>query len=246
MKITDAFWEKRNLGLDVVEITLEPEDTHETIRQTLSQIQGDYVVVKVPSHLHSAPFLLTELGFVFMECLNYLEYDFTNPTLSEKKEKLLAQGAISLMSEKDVDYTMTRLKEHLFTTDRISKDPHFTLDDSARRYCGFISDGLKQGTQYFNVLYQGEVVGFSCLKKHSDTDYEFPLSCIYPEHAGKGYSTIFVEEFAKKTISAQGKRLFCYISMNNIDSLISMTKNKNRTLGGVYIYVKHQKGASNL
>ena len=44
MKITDAFWEKRNLGVDVTEIQCAASDSREELKDALAGIKPPYSV----------------------------------------------------------------------------------------------------------------------------------------------------------------------------------------------------------
>ena len=50
MEIKEAFWEKRNLGIDVCEIIISKSDTEEKISNNLDKLKSNfkYLVAKVP------------------------------------------------------------------------------------------------------------------------------------------------------------------------------------------------------
>ena len=50
MKIIDAYWEKRNLGVSTKEVLVEEQDSAIDIKKALSAIEHDaeYLVFKVP------------------------------------------------------------------------------------------------------------------------------------------------------------------------------------------------------
>ena len=66
MKITDCFWEKRNLGETVIEISLEKDDIlDENLLQKYNVV--DYIVVKVPVNKFICNYLLGENNYVLAE-----------------------------------------------------------------------------------------------------------------------------------------------------------------------------------
>ena len=52
MKIVDAVWEKRNLGVTTCEVTIEQEDTLEEVNSACDDLSNryEYLVFKIPSN----------------------------------------------------------------------------------------------------------------------------------------------------------------------------------------------------
>ena len=81
MKITDCIWEKTNLGVSTIEITLDEGDTMPQLAATDYERYG-YVVAKVPvgmCHLHR---YLAHQGFEFAECQCRLSKEISPKLLS--------------------------------------------------------------------------------------------------------------------------------------------------------------------
>ena len=67
MKILNADWEKRNLGVSCTEITVELTDVAKAVRTAIGQIGDDYVVVKVPVPRVDVMLALQEAGYAVIE-----------------------------------------------------------------------------------------------------------------------------------------------------------------------------------
>ena len=67
MKIVDATWEKRNLGVDVIEVSCAENDSAEELADTLKGINTPYSVVKIPSGCISLLFKAQQEGYRVIE-----------------------------------------------------------------------------------------------------------------------------------------------------------------------------------
>ena len=66
MKIIDAVWEKRNLGVETVEFVVENSDT-EIVMGEILEAEKQYNVVKLPTNKPELMKLLQENGYRFVE-----------------------------------------------------------------------------------------------------------------------------------------------------------------------------------
>ena len=73
MKIVDAVWEKRNLGVDVTEIVCEASDSKEELISALSKVKAPYSVCKVPSGAVELLLCAQEQGYQVIEMLIGME-----------------------------------------------------------------------------------------------------------------------------------------------------------------------------
>ena len=75
LKVVDAFWEKRNLGVCCNEIEIEPGDETNFLKRELPLNEAEYTVVKVPSNKFDVMFLLQDLGYTYVESSINLVHD---------------------------------------------------------------------------------------------------------------------------------------------------------------------------
>jgi hypothetical protein len=60
MKIVNAIWERRNLGVRCIEVTLEATDAVPDVKSTLAGLDTQYLVIKVPAGRSDLMFCLSE------------------------------------------------------------------------------------------------------------------------------------------------------------------------------------------
>ncbi len=241
MKIIDAIWEKRNLGLTVIEVSIEDTDDDNSIRKALTKLEADYIVLRQPCGINFNMFLLAELGFVFAECMNQLKSPQVMPPLNHKKQKILDDSRLEKMDEKDFDVFLKRLESGVFTRDRLSMDSNFTPKDVANHYIGFANDDKARDTEYYDVIYQNEKVGFTSLKKIDETYYDITLTGLYPEFIGKGLSVINPYKTLEVVKLKGGEYTYSNVSSTNVASIKHYCNNGYVINKSEYVYVKHIK-----
>ncbi|NME82785.1 hypothetical protein [Clostridium sp. SM-530-WT-3G] len=245
MKIIDAFWEKRNIGVDTIEIIIEEKDTIDDIEETLRKIDSQYIVVKVPAGKIDAMFLLNKLGYNFIECIIRVTHDLENIELKGIPKRLSDNVSYSLMNEKDYSVLFDEINKGMFTTDRIYLDPSFTIEQASKRYIGWIKDELSKGAEAFKLVYKEKHVGFFMLKEiEKDTYYPF-LAGIYNDYRNTGLGYIFNYKPLCEVVKKGGKMVSTYISTNNsntvrMHSILGFQFNETN-----YVYIYHNKKGEN-
>ncbi len=241
MKVIDAFWEKRNLGLTAVEITVEKADKAEVVSQQLENIDYDYMVVKLPVERVDISFLLAEKRFVFIEAMNRIIHNLNPITLSEERWKTAAVTSVIPISDDDLELILKNIRKGMFTTDRIALDPYFTIDQAANRYTEWIKDEVKRGSELFNVMYNNQKSGFIGVRKSDDGYHDF-ISGIYEGFTGKGLAVCMTYRTIEEIRNRNVKFLTTDISSNNVASLQSRYKCGFTVLETMYVFVKHNRG----
>ena len=161
MKIVEAFWEKRNLGVDCVEITIEKHDILSQLEEICNQLNTiDYVVVKVPVARIDINEYLTKQGFIFVEGSVNFQLNVKDAILSPLQQRLNAAITYSEMEENDLAQLYAEIEHGLFKTDRILLDSYFAEKQSATRYVNWIKDELARTTQAYKIVYKGDAIGF--------------------------------------------------------------------------------------
>ena len=84
LKIVNAYWEKRNLGVTTTEFTVEDNDTIEEIKKTLNDCTSGYQVLRLPNHLSHLLFAIQDLGFRFVEDMFSLKNDLLSSVMHRK------------------------------------------------------------------------------------------------------------------------------------------------------------------
>ena len=138
MKVIDAIWEKRNLGVDCREIKIEKDDTIEEIKRELPQNESQYTVVKVPSGKFDVMFLLQEMGYTYVESSINLTHDLKDIKLNPIQQRIMDSLSYSMMGKEDIEELFCEIKKGVFSTDRIYIDPHFNHEQATNRYINWI------------------------------------------------------------------------------------------------------------
>ena len=75
MKIVNAVWEERNLGVTTTEITIEKNDDPRYVDEQLSIIGSEYSVIRVPSGMGDVLKTVQDNGYKFIEDMIHVEHD---------------------------------------------------------------------------------------------------------------------------------------------------------------------------
>lgn len=240
MKVIDAVWEKENLGVETKEVVIEYCDCKKDVLKTLAEIKGEYLVVKVPSDYEPISYELFENGFVFMETMNQISNDLVLKQLSGKKLDIVQNTQFVKMNEADFVYMCDKIVNDLmFKTDRIARDPHFSLKQANQRYVNWLIQERARGAEFFKYIYHGENVGFDCFRKIEDEVFEDFFSGIYKEYNGQGLSVNVPYKLHDYVVAAGGKRIIGFVSSTNVKALSKNINNGYTIVGSNYIFVKH-------
>lgn len=240
MKVIDAIWEQRNLGVTCYEVTVEQGDSSGEIQQTLAQLQADYLVVKVPAAHSEAMFLLPTLGLTFIECSINVMHNLKTIPLTTVQRRFVDAVEYIPVTPDEITSVFTQIHRGMFTTDRIVLDPHFTREQAANRYCGWIGDEITRGAEVFALRFRGEAIGFFTFKQTDDGIYYPFLAGIYPEWQNSGLGVNAVYQPLREAIQRQARFITTYVSSNNPPIIRA-----HLALGSVihnisYVYVKHR------
>lgn len=239
MKITDAFWEKRNLGVDTVEFTIEEGDTEEAIVTALRQNEKGYNVVKLPASMAGLSFTLHGLGYAYVECVCHLVHDLKNVSYTPMQKRLTESVAYELMDEGDYAELFSEIRKGMFRTDRVALDPAFGVRAANERYVNWIKDEAARGTDVYKMLYKGGAIGFFAFKQ-TEPDVYFPfLVGLYEKYSRSGLGINVTAKSLEEALRRNAKRLSTYISMNN-KAPLCQALSMGYTINGISsVLVKH-------
>ena len=224
MKIIDAVWERRNLGMDVTEITLEwsdlkEADTIEILKKRM--IRGHYLLVKIPVGDIAFLIKLQALGFIFLECQYNISKKLHNYASSSQLKILPAIDQIfsEPLSEdtKEWDELCYLIGDDMYTTDRISLDPIFNLTVANRRYQNWIKDIQgNSSTVVAKIKYEEKAIGFfvESFDLHTRAVYYMLFGLFKPyQNSGLGLSAIHAP--LKFGADREMRSIYSQISSNN-------------------------------
>lgn len=175
MKIIDAFWEKRNLNVDVTEVELDKRDILDT-HLTLSKIAelrspGRVIYTKIPVGNLNLLHALEDMGFRFLECQIKVSRSLNDYEPPAQMKKTLKNAGVEIVekNERQLRVLLGRITPGMFNTDRICLDPLWgdaREDLSAIRYKNWISDiFFNQETVIYYANFFDINLGFGIAKK---------------------------------------------------------------------------------
>ena len=221
MKIIHATWEKRNLGCDAWEITLDHKDMSdvtgviETLRNP--EYSGAYVCVKLPvGNLHMVHALEDE-GFRFLEVQYSLIEHFLPMDVDIWTESVEGRVCKEITkTESEWRRIVDKIDPEMFETDRISLDPLLGRDKACRRYQNWIMDMLKDPhVRMYVTEIDGLEVSFG-VERTIGKRTQSILGGMFSQCKNQGMGLAL---FANAKTSSDGRRMRTHISSNNIDVL---------------------------
>lgn len=244
MKLLDAVWEKRNLGVTTLEICLEKDDNPDEFIEALEKSYYDYYVVKLTTEAIGFSTLLTKKGFVFVEAINHIYHDLDLRPLTGAKKEIVENTDFQKVEHNEMQFIFDNILKGMFNTDRISLDPEFGKDKAAVRYVNWIEDEISNGAEIYKFIYKNNNIGFIGFKQVNENDYHNFIAGIYSYYLGKGLSINMTYKLVDEVIKRNGKKLTTDISSNNIASLKSRINNGFNYEYTTYVYVKHNNPSS--
>jgi hypothetical protein len=239
MKILDAHWEKRNIGVSCHEVIIEPSDTIKDLTK-LDSLQSDYQVIKLPVQKYDLNVFVQQHGFRFIELNFVCIHDLLVPQLSKPLERMATCFKVLEADEGHLSTINGCIASEMFLTDRVAIDPKFGPKLAARRYLGWLEDLLKSGAKVFVMKYKVDTVGFFVMRC-SDTICDAVLGGIFPSMASGGFGVMlnYLEIITAANLGC--KELHGRFSSNNA-AIFAI----NRTLGYKirpehYVFIKHSQ-----
>ena len=161
MKIVDAVWEQRNLGVTCYEITFDNRDSLDDIKARWDELTDrQYLVFKVPPKRADIVAFIQSRGFKFIEAAMTFSWNLHGWTLNDEFKPFCEQCTYAPMNDDDIAEMFSEIKRGIFKTDRVYLDPYFTHEQAAQRYVNWAQDLIDRGVVPYKVMYMGETVGF--------------------------------------------------------------------------------------
>ena len=238
MIITDAVWEKRNLGVKTYEITIEPTDSSEIIVSELTNLDAEYIVIKLSSELSDYMTVIQKFGFKYIEDLIHVEHDLRDVQRNRILQRLYDETTYRQMNEEDLNHLFSEIKDGMFEDDRISKDPMFGKDISAVRYLNWTKDLFDKDALFYVIRYRDDSTGFVILETKDGKTYHSVLGGGYKKYRKSGIGIIQKEQEITKSLG--GKRVITSVSSNNVGQFKALIMNGYMPYSIDHIFIKHK------
>lgn len=237
MKVIDAFWDTRSLGVKTVEINVSDEDTITEIDEALGNIDAEYVVIKVPSGLSDITMHVQSKGFAFIEDLISVEHDLHEVSRSRILQRMYDSMTYHVMDEDDIQFLYDEVRKGMFSTDRISLDPKFGPEIAARRYVNWLKDLVENEAVPYSLMYRDDREGFIILRDNKDGTYTSVLGAAYEKYRKSGLGIVQKEQEIVKGLG--GKKVLTAVSSNNAAQVRALISNGYITTHIEHVFVKH-------
>lgn len=219
MKLTDARWDTRNLGVKCAEINFEPEDTIENLSDALEWSSPfDYITAKVPSGMVELSLELQQRGFSYIESLFGVSIDLSKTTVPPFVGRREGLFTCKLADGQSRERVFSEIAKGVFDTDRVALDPAFGIHASAKRYINWIRDEMNRGAFLYHVLYKDEEIAFFTMKEIIPAVECYPfLTGLYSSWRESGLGTNATVLMAMREARRLGyRRIRTHISSNNL------------------------------
>lgn len=242
MKITDAIWEERNLGVSCYEIQMNLDDRKEDIVSAYSQLEEkQYMVARVPSSRYDLTQFIQNQGYQFIEAAITLTHNLKNIIIPKRLLRICENCSWQIMNEIELEQLSEEINKNIFKTDRIYIDPQFSKKLAAQRYDFWVKDLIQAGHLPYKVIYQGDIIGFFLNKQIDDRVYDGLLAATYDAYEGTGMGYCIQYAGLMSAVERGAKKYIGHISGNNpaVSRVLLSIGFSIKEID--YIFIKHNK-----
>ena len=237
MKIIEAYWEKKNLGVDTLEITFDQNDSMAEVAQLLSHVKAEYIVLKVPTELTKLLPLIQNNGYQYIEDMIHLVNHLPEIQMSLLETRLYDSITTEKMTDSDMEQLYAEIRNGLFNKDRIYLDPYFSHEMAKTRYINWIKDEKARGTEFLKHTYKNNTIGFFALRELQNGHYISFIGAIYEEYRKLTMGTVAkVQDEVKRR---NGKKLSTNVSSNNISEIKALTSKGYIAENITHTFIQH-------
>jgi hypothetical protein len=223
VKLINAFWEERNLGLKSCEIIFEKKDLLDlNLMQDLKN-KYKYIVAKVPEGDIPLVHKLENEGFHYIENKFHYSAESHNYQIFDKKYLEHYKNVHCQKVSDTLSYNLIKkeVHNHLFEFDRITLDPYFDNEVASLRHTLWIEDLFKNETVETYLLKNREKdFGFFMFEKR-DENYFIPMAGIFEKFQKTGLA-FFLIYFPFKIAAEDGVKTVEAIFSSNNTAIINL------------------------
>ena len=241
MQITNAFWEKQNLGVSCLEITLAKQDSLSELSAVLDETRDQYIVVKLPSDRPDFLELTSFKGFSFVEAIFSVSKTLKQLTLPPVTSRLISEIEHRPFEIGDFDDLFREINKGMFNTDRVSRDSVFGLEFSAKRYISWIEAEYANGCAIHKLIFRNQTIGFFTLKDVGNGTYYPFLAGIYSNFRNHGVGLAMAYKPLLETKNLGGTTVSTWVSTNNVPAIRIHVALAFSFDSVFYVFVKHNR-----
>ncbi|MCI8513983.1 MAG: hypothetical protein HFI93_05050 [Lachnospiraceae bacterium] len=195
MRIINATWEKRLIGMESVEFELSTVENLSEAKKQILSCSNKYQVVKVPVGDVKAQLMVQDCGFKFYETNYQLERKIKKPQkMPEIFSRFQKDVSFRDAAEDEIDFILKLVEGGtLFTTDKIAQDPYFSPLIAGRRYSLRARDMIEKGARTVLGLYKGNTASFTIYEDRGGYYLAFIGGMLNEyENRGMGFIPLYV------------------------------------------------------
>ena len=248
MKIVPAPWERRNLGVEAVEVEIEAGDSLGEFNDCLDEINSfEYICLKCATNEPSFLVELPKRGFTFIETQVGLKYECKNKTVFPQSEDLRRMYSDRIDFREIEGEAFERLLrkvqvDEMFKTDRIYLDRFFPSSAADKRYAGWCRDLKRAGSTFLEYLIDGVPVGFYEYQKKTSKSWHTSLGGMYPDRNEYALLTPAINCVLLDRFEQEGMRTMRSAVSTNNAVILRLHLSVGYQIGDVsYVYVKHNR-----
>lgn len=241
MKVVNALWDQRNFGIRCAEVELSLDDDKNSCQAEFERTEQsyDYISVKVPSSRTDLTWMMSELGYSYVEDMMFFEHDLHEIKRSPLQQRVYDSVHISEMTEDDYPILFKEIDAGSFSFDRISNDPWFKPQDSIVRFHNWLNDERERGAIFLKGQIKGEMSGFFTIRE-IDKEKKIFTSALGGtfmkwRKGGLGTNVQTPDEVKKRG----GKKLVLGVSTNNMIQIRALIQNEFFPTKVNHVFVKH-------
>lgn len=240
MNLRNAYWEKRNLNLNVLEVEFDDNDTVEDINK-LKYNDFEYIVIKVPIGKLDIIHKLEDINFRFLETQFELMNEVQEGRIFKQTHLEILKNTYykEILHKDELDNLLANLDKYMFETDRISLDPIFNKKISAVRYKNWVMDEFKnKDSRICNLIYNDANIGFFIIKLNEEKADSL-LAGLYDKYRNKGLGIATVQNPIEYCVENHNiRKITTRISSNNLKSLKVHVECGYKIIGMKYVLRK--------
>lgn len=242
MKVIDAFWEQRNLGVSCMEAAVDSADDAAEVVSAVNELAAQYLVVRVPTGRVDVISALEPQGFRFIEAALGVEHNLCLPRLTGVLARMVS--GLSYEPIKDqLDAVAAQIHAGMFQTDRVYLDSHFTAAAAATRYVNWMYDEVARGAAVYELRRGAQGMGFFLFRSSGNVGIS-ALSGLYRSAPAPGLGAALLYLTLQEGARRQLRVLESSISSNNLPVVKTHCLLGFQIVGISYILVRHRPPAA--
>ena len=241
MQIIDAYWEKKNLDVDTLEIICDSNDSEKDLVETLESVHQPYIVLKIAYDNNQLMLKAQEMGFQLIENSISLSAETKDLVYTPLQERFINNTLFKEADEEDKENVLRNVKNGtIYQTDRIAVDPFFSKKIAGNRYYNWMRQLIEDDAKLSVIYYKDNVVAFAINKRIDDKTYEAVLGGCMPDYKNKGLGFLSVYATTHSIKLQGGTKIVTHVSSNNLPVLKLHLENGFKITNMEYVLIKHQ------